>query len=69
MMFCPECGHDLVEVSTPLEEEFKGELFLIEGITRNECPNCGEYVMSAHECDALDDKLQEEYSKSERRKR
>lgn len=36
MMFCPECGHDLVEVSTPLEEEFKGELFLIEGITRNE---------------------------------
>lgn len=62
-MFCPECGHDLIEVSTPLEIEFKGESFLIEGATRSECPNCGEYVTSARECDVLDDKLHAAYRK------
>lgn len=62
-MFCPECGHEMVEVSTPLEEEFKGETFLVEGVTRNECPHCGEYVISSADCDILDDKLQAEYRK------
>lgn len=60
-MFCPECGHRLVETAEPMQEEFKGEVFTVRGIKRAECPQCGEYVISAEECDRLDDALQEQY--------
>ena len=44
-------------------EEFKGENITVEGITRFECPQCGEYVISADQGDKLDDILYEEYRK------
>ena len=60
-MNCPECGHELIATSEPLQEEFRGEKFFVEGISRQECPNCGEYVIEADQCDRLDDALQEQY--------
>lgn len=63
-MFCPECGYEeLVETNSPMVEEFKGEQITVEGITRFECPQCGEYVISADQGDKLDDILYEEYRK------
>lgn len=60
-MLCPECGHELVETSAPLAEEYKGETFVVEGIVRKECKECGEYVISAKQSDALADGLQAAY--------
>ena len=63
-MFCPECGYkELIETCSPMVEEFKGENITVEGITRFECPQCGEYVISAAQGDELDDILYEEYRK------
>lgn len=63
-MFCPECGYkELVETNSPMTEEFKGEQITVEGITRFECPQCGEYVIYADEADRLDDLLYDEYRK------
>ena len=60
-MLCPECGHELVETSEPLAEEYKGERFVVEGIVRKECKECGEYVISAEQSNALAGGLQAAY--------
>ena len=60
-MNCPECGTALVETTSPLEEEFKGETLKIDGILRWECPSCGEYIISAEESDKFERALQRKY--------
>lgn len=63
-MICPECGYEeLVETNSPMVEEFKGEQITVEGITRYECPQCGEYVISADQWKRLDNYLYDEYRK------
>lgn len=63
-MFCPECGYkELIETCSPMVEEFKGEQITVEGITRYECPKCGEYVISAGQMEKLDNFLYDEYRK------
>lgn len=63
-MICPECGYEeLVETNSPMVEEFKGEQITVEGITRFECPYCGEYVISADQWKKLDNILYDDYRK------
>lgn len=63
-MFCPECGYkELIETDKPMTEEFKGEQITVEGITRFECPQCGEYVIFADQGIKLSEILYEEYRK------
>lgn len=60
-MSCPECGNALVKTTSPLEEEYKGVKLTIDGISRLECEVCGEYIISAEECDKLEEQLQRKY--------
>lgn len=63
-MFCPECGYkELIETNSPMVEEFKGEQITVEGITRFECPQCGEYVIFAGQGLRLSEILYDEYRK------
>lgn len=63
-MFCPECGYkELIETDKPMTEEFKGEQITVEGITRFECPQCGEYVIFADQGIKLSEILYDEYRK------
>lgn len=62
-MICTECGHELVKVATPLEEELKGEKFVINDIERYECPKCGSYELNLNMADKLNTAIWEQYCK------
>lgn len=60
-MICTECGHELVKVSTPLEEELRGEKYIINGIERYECPKCGNYEIDLNMADKLSADIWKQY--------
>lgn len=62
-MICTECGHELVKVATPLEEELRGEKFVINDIERYECPKCGSYELNLNMADKLNTAIWEQYCK------
>lgn len=60
-MICTECGHELVKVNTPLEEELRGEKYIINGIERYECPKCGNYEIDLNMADKLSTDIWKQY--------
>lgn len=61
-MFCAECGHDMRLTSEPMRETFRGEEFVVDGIERYVCDECGEYSISPEMADRLTERLAREYA-------
>lgn len=62
-MFCAECGHDMRLTSEPMRETFRGEEFVVEGIERYICDECGEYSITPEMADRLTERLTREYAR------
>ena len=63
-MKCIACGHELIKTDSPFIEEINGEKYMVRGIERFECPDCGEYELSLEMADKLNEYLWEQYRKA-----
>lgn len=60
---CPECGGIMHLTNTPMKGRYHGETFVIDGIERLECEDCGESLIDFENSNKLDSALKAEYEK------
>lgn len=60
-MRCIECGSSLEWSNEPVEVEFRGECFTVDGVEHYVCTECGEIVFDAEMNKRYEDAVDEEY--------
>ncbi|MDZ7696513.1 MAG: YgiT-type zinc finger protein [Deltaproteobacteria bacterium] len=53
MMKCAACHHDMVKKRGQIDLRIGGKLYLVENVFYEECPSCGEKVLSPEISDVL----------------
>jgi YgiT-type zinc finger domain-containing protein len=52
-MKCAACHHDMVKKRGQIDLRIGGKLYLVENVFYEECPSCGEKVLSPEISDVL----------------
>lgn len=58
MMKCAACHHMMVEKAGEIDLRIGGRLFLVRNVSYEECPSCGEKVLSPEVSRVLYDKVE-----------
>jgi YgiT-type zinc finger domain-containing protein len=56
-MKCAACGNEMVEKRGEIDLRINTKLYLVRNVCYEECPSCGERVLSPRESQALYEKI------------
>ena len=56
-MKCAACNHDMVKKRGEIDPRIEGKLYLVRNVFYEECPSCGEKVISPELSEILFEKI------------